>query len=219
MPEPTPAGYVILIVGVMIISGALGGIVSALLSARDDRLFLGLIIKHTLIGMVTALTAPLLLNMLSSDLLESGYNRPLKVLTLSSLCIIFAVFSTRFLERIFGSRLKDEGKYGQEVHQKGDQPDRIEEQTVKTIPVSSPDKARTTENQSKILRALAGAEDAKLTLAELMRNTEISQKTFDETLSLLMAKGAVAQELSGGNQLKLVLTARGRQQLNKISAN
>jgi predicted transcriptional regulator len=203
----------------MIISGALGGMVSALLSARDDQPSLGLIIKHTLIGMVTALTVPLLFNLLSSDLLESGQTRPLKLLTLSGICIIFAMFSTRFLERIFGSRLKDEGKYGQKVHQEGDKPDRIEEDAVKAIPARSPDKAKKPENQSKILRELAVAEDAKLTLADLMKNTEISQKDFDETLSLLMAKGAVAQELSGGNQLKLVLTARGRQQLNKISAN
>ena len=219
MPEPTSASYIILIVGIMIISGALGGMVSALLSARDDQPFLSLIIKHTLIGMVTALLVPLLLNLLSSDLLDSGQTRPLKLLTLSGLCIFFAVFSARFLERIYGSRLKGEGQYGQEVHKNSDQPDRKEEHTVKAIQVSSPDKARGTENQSKILRALAGAEDAKLTLADLMRNTEISQKDFDETLSLLMAKGAVAQVLSGGNKLQLVLTARGRQQLNKTSAN
>ena len=219
MPEPTSASYIILIVGIMIISGALGGMVSALLSARDDQLFLSLIIKHTLIGMVTALMVPLLLNLLSSDLLDSGQTRPLKLLTLSGLCIFFAVFSARFLERIYGSRLKGEGQYGQEVHKNSDQPDRKEEHTVKAIHVSSLDKARTTENQSKILQALAGAEDAKLNLADLMRNTEISQKDFDETLSLLMAKGAVAQVLSGGNKLQLVLTARGRQQLNKASAN
>jgi hypothetical protein len=219
MPELISASYIILIVVVMIISGALGGMVSALLSARDDQPSLGLMIKHTLIGMVTALTVPLLFNLLSSDLLESGQTRPLKLLTLSGICIIFAMFSTRFLERIFGSRLKGEGQYCQEVHQKGDQPDRTEEHKVKTIPAHSPDKARTPENQSKILRELAGAKDAKLTLVDLMRNTGISQKDFDETLSLLMAKGAVAQELSGGNQLKLVLTARGRQQLNKTSAN
>ena len=219
MPEPAPASYMILIIGVMIISGALGGIVSALLSARDDRLCVRLMIKHTVIGMVTALTVPLLLNMLSSDILESGQTRPLKLLTLIGLCVIFAVFSTRFLERIFGNRSKDEGRYGQEVPQKRDQPDRTEENAVKAMPVSSPDKARTTANQSKILQALAGAEDARLTLSDLMRNTEITQKDFDETLSLLMAKGVVAQVLSGGNKLQLVLTARGRQQLNKASAN
>jgi hypothetical protein len=219
MPEPTSAGYMILIVGVMIVSGALGGIVSALLSARDDRLFLRLIIKHTLVGMVTALTIPLLLNLLSSDLLESGQTRPLKLFTLSGLCVICAVFSTRFLECIFGNRLKDQGKNGEEVPQKEDQTARTEEKAIKAIHVSSPDKVRTAENQSKILQALAGAEGARLTLADLMRNTEISQKEFDETLSLLMAKGAVAQELSGGNKLQLVLTTRGRQQLNKMSAN
>jgi hypothetical protein len=218
MPEPASASYMILIIGVMIISGALGGIVSALLSARDDRLCVRLMIKHTVIGMVTALIVPLLLNMLSSDILESGQTRPLKLLTLIGLCVILAVFSTRFLERIFGSRSKDEG-YGQEVPQKKDQPDRTEEKAVKTMPVSSPDKARTTANQSKILQALAGAEDARLTLSDLISNTEITQKDFDETLSLLMAKGAVAQVLSGGNKLQLVLTARGRQQLNKASAN
>jgi hypothetical protein len=218
MPEPTSAGYMILIVGVMIVSGALGGIVSALLSARDDRLFLRLIIKHTLVGMVTALTIPLLLNLLSSDLLESGQTRPLKLFTLSGLCVICAMFSTRFLDRIFAVRSKDEGRNGEEVSRKGDQPARAEEKTIKASHVSSPDKTKTTEYQSKILRALAGAEDAKLTLADLMRNTEISQKDFDETLSLLMAKGAVAQELSGGNKLQLVLTTRGRQQLNQMSA-
>lgn len=219
MPEFTSYGYITLIVGVMIISGALGGVVSGLLSVRDNRLFSGLIIKHAFIGMVTALTVPLFLNMLSSDVLESGYIRPVKLLTLSSLCIILAVFSTRLLEAIFRSQLKDEEKSDQEVPQDREQPVRAVENTVKVSHVSSPDKARAMENQSKILRALANVKDAKLNLADLMQNTEISQKDFDETLSLLMAKGAVAQVLGSGSKLQLVLTARGRQQLNKASAN
>ena len=220
MPELISESYIILIVGIMVISGVLGGMASALLSARGDQLFLSLIFKHTLIGVVSALTVPLLLNMLSGDLLESGQTKPLKLFTLSGLCVIFAVFSTRFLERIYGSQLKDEGHYGQEVHKNSDEPARIEEHAaVKATPASSPDKVKKPEHQSKILRELAVAEDAKLTLADLMKNTEISQKDFDETLSLLMAKGAVAQELSSGNKLKLVLTARGRQQLNKTSTN
>ncbi len=203
----------------MVISGALGGMVSALVSARDDQPFFSLIIKHSLIGVVAALMVPLLLNLLSSDLLESGQTRPLKLFTLSGLCVICAVFSTRFLERMYGSRLKHERQYAQAVDKNGAQPDRIEEQVLKAPPVRSPDKAKKPENQSRILRELAVAEDAKLTLTDLMENTEISQKDFDETVSLLMAKGAVAQELSSGNQLKLVLTPRGRQQLNKTSAN
>jgi hypothetical protein len=219
MPELISGSYIILIVGIMVISGALGGMVSALVSARDDQPFFSLIIKHSLIGIVAALMVPLLLSMLSSDLLDSGQTRPLKLLNLSGLCIFFSVFSTRFLERMYGSGLKLEGQYGREVDKNGDQPARTEEQTVKALPVRNPDRAKKPESQSRILQELAVAEDAKLTLADLMRNTEISQKEFDETVSLLMAKGAVAQELSSGNQLKLVLTPRGRQQLKKTSAN
>ena len=50
MPELIPESYIILIVGIMVISGALGGMVSALVSARDDQPFFSLIIKHSLIA-------------------------------------------------------------------------------------------------------------------------------------------------------------------------
>ncbi len=60
-------------------------------------------------------------------------------------------------------------------------------------------------------------EGAKLTLADLLRYTRMPQKDFDEILSLLMAKGSIAQELSGAKKLHLVLTVRGRQQLDKMS--
>ncbi len=221
MPESTLSIYIVLIIGVMVVSGALGGAVSGLLSARDDRLFSGLLVKHAFIGMVAALTVPLLLNMLSSDVLETGYARPVKLFTVSGLSIILALFSTRLLEGIFGSRMKDEEGYvrGQDVCEEEAQPPKVAEITAKVSHIGSPDKARAAGNQLKILEALADAEDGRLNLISLMQNTEISQKDFDETLSLLMAKGAVAQVLSGGNKLQLVLTARGRQQLNKTSVN
>ena len=217
MPEPTSASYMILIVGVMIISGASGGIVSALLSARDDRLSLRSIIKHTLVGMVTALTIPLLLNLLSSDLIESGQTRPLKLFTLSGLCVSCGCFLPDFLSEFLQADQRTKARVVSKFLKQGTSR-KNRERTIKAMHVSSPDKTKTMENQSKILRALAGTEDAKLTLADLMRSAEISQKDFDETLSLLMAKGAVAQELSGGSKLQLVLTTRGRQQLSKMSA-
>ncbi len=72
MLEITSIGYIILLIEIMIVSGALGGMVSALLSWRDDQSFLGLIIKHTLTGIVMAMTVPLILNMFSSDLLDAS---------------------------------------------------------------------------------------------------------------------------------------------------
>jgi type III secretory pathway lipoprotein EscJ len=67
------------------------------------------------------------------------------------------------------------------------------------------------------LKALAQAEGAKLTLIDLLRAAAIPQSEFDEILAILMVKGLVAQELIEGKKLQLVLTARGEQQLKKMT--
>jgi hypothetical protein len=227
--EITSAGYMLFLIGIMIVSGALGGMASAVLAERDDQPFLSLIIKNTFIGIVAAMTVPLILNLFSSDLLDVGQTKPLKLFALSGLCIFFALFSVRILEHSYGNRLKREGKYPQEIHQKEvDQPksdhqrDKIstkEGNSGAAVPTISPEKTKMLENQLKILRALAGGEEAKMTPEALLNETGISKKDFDEPLSLLMAKGSVVQELTIGKELQFVLTARGRQQVNKITGS
>ena len=222
MLEFTSTGYMILLIDIMVVSGALGGMVSALLSWKDDQSLLGLLLKHTLTGIVMAMTVPLILNMFSSDLLDAGQARPLRLFILGGLCILIALFSTIVLERIYGNRLKREEQLHQEVCQikvqQSEEPSvRMKERIDTATPIPSSEKVKTSDDQLKILEALAGAEGGKLTLADLLRYTRMPQKEFDETLSLLMAKGSIAQELSGAKKLQLVLTARGRQQLDKMS--
>jgi len=185
--------------------------------ARDDQQSLRLAVKHTLIGAVSALMVPLLLSLMSSDLLESGQTRPLKLLTLSAMCVLIGIFSPRFLEYAYGSRSKDTERQAGVPQEAGHQ--EKTDCTARTVSGRTlPDRSKALEHQSRILKTLADAQDAKLILADLLRATEIPQKDFDDTLSLLMARGAVAQELNAG-RLQLVLTARGRQQLNKVSAD
>ncbi|HYA15688.1 MAG TPA: YEATS-associated helix-containing protein [Syntrophales bacterium] len=227
MLEFTPINYMILLIDIMVVSGALGGMVSALLSWREDQSFLGMLFKHTLTGIVMAMTVPLILNMFSSDLLDAAQVKPLRLFILGGLCIFVALFSTIVLERIYGSRLKREEQYYQQVCQtkvQQTEEQQIEEQPVRkkesvdmAIPVSDSEKVKASDDQLKILQALAGVENAKMTLADLLRYTRMPQKDFDETLSLLLAKGSIAQELSGAKKLQMVLTARGRQQLDKMS--
>jgi predicted transcriptional regulator len=186
-------------------------------------------IKHTFIGIVAAMTIPLILNLFSSDLLDAGQTKPLKLFALSGLCICFAFFSVRFLEQLYGNRLKRESKYPQEIHQKEvdqqksdykrDKVSTKEGNSGAAVPAISPEKAKMMEYQVKILRALACAEEAKMTPEILLNVTGIAKKEFDEPLSLLMAKGSVVQELTNGEELQFVLTARGRQQVNKITGS
>jgi len=215
MLEFTSTGYMILLIDIMIVSGALGGMVSALLSWRDDQSFLGLIIKHTLTGIVMAMTVPLILNMFSSDLLDAGQAKPLRLFILSGLCIFVALFSTIALERICGSRLNREERChpSQDHHCGAPQYSGKKENIGPAVTIQIPEEEKMTGNQLKILEALAGVEGVKMTLADLLRHTMIPQKDFDEAISLMKAKGLVVQELSGGKKPQLILTTRGRQQV------
>ena len=216
MIDITSANYIMLLVGIMIISGAFGGMTSAFLRESDDQPFLMVIFKHTFIGIAAAMMVPLILNMFSSDVLEAGQTRSLKLFTLSGLCIFFALFSTRFLENIFKNRRQEEGRHPPQVHQVGDQVVRKEEATSTIAPKEGQEKAKLPENQLKILKALVEAEGAKLSLSDLLRASAIPQNEFDEILAMLMVKGLVAQELIDGKKLQLVLTAWGEQQVKKM---
>jgi hypothetical protein len=228
MLEITSIDYMILLIEIMIVSGALGGMVSALLSWRDDQSLLGLIIKHTLTGIVMAMTVPLILNMFSSDLLDAGQAKPLRLFILGGLCIFVALFSAVVLERIYGSRLKRDVQYHQEVrqckvtqeqghqsqiHQCGEQPSGNKENIGPAVTTQKPEEEKMSVNQLRILETLAGVEGVKMTLADLLRHTMIPQKAFDEAISLMKAKGLVVQDLSDGRKPQLILTTQGRQRV------
>ena len=215
MFEITSTNYMILLIDIMIVSGALGGMVSALMSWRDDQSFLGLIIKYTLTGIVMAMTVPLILNMFSSDLLDAGQEKPLRLFILSGLCVFVALFSTIALERICGSRLnrKEQCHPSQDQHCGEPQYSVKKENIGPAVTIQSPEEEKMTGNQLKILEALAGVEGVKMTLADLLRHTMIPQKDFDEAISLMKDKGLVVQELSGGKKPQLILTTQGRQQV------
>jgi predicted transcriptional regulator len=203
----------------MIVSGAFGGMVSAVIANRDDQPFMSLIIKHTFIGIVAAMTVPLILHLFSSDLLESGQTKPLKLFILSGICILYSLFAARFLDRLTGNRLKYDKRYDRAPIKTENDVNKKEKASDATVPPISAEKLKSMENQLKILQSIARVKDAKITLADLMNDSGMAQKEFDEILSLLMAKGAIAQELSDGKTLHFVLTSRGRQQLTKMAGS
>jgi len=206
--------YIIILTEVMIVAGALGGMISAVLTWRENQPFLSHIIKHTLTGIIMAMTVPLILNTFSSDLLDAAQAKPLKLFTLSGLCIFVALFSTGILERICNGRLsRGMQNFRNQVHQCGEEPSMERENISPAAAISSQVEEIIPGNQLKILDTLAGAEGVKMTLADLLRYTMIPQKDFDEAISLMKAKGLVVQELSSGRKLMLILTTRGRKRV------
>ena len=216
MIDIASANYILLLVGIMILSGAFGGMTSAFLRKSDDQPFLMVFFKHIFIGIATAMIVPLILNVVSSDLLDAGQTKPMKLFTLSGLCIFFALFSTKLLESIFRERKPDERQRPPQVQQSGDKGEKKQEARSAAAPQDTPEKTKLSENQLKILRALVEAEGSKLSLTDLLKASGIPQREFDEIIAMLIVRGLVAQELIEGKKLQLVLTARGGQQLKRM---
>src|SRR5215813_10379226 len=104
----------LVLVGIMVAAGALGGWMNYLMVARDDRESRSLL-KSLVLVTGAALMVPLLLNMISSNLMElargssTGKGDPLKLLVLVGICLVAAVFSSRFIQTI-GDRVLQEVK-------------------------------------------------------------------------------------------------------------
>jgi hypothetical protein len=63
-------GYMLIILGIMVLAGILGGVANFFLSDRQGELVPRDWIKYSILGVIAALTVPLFLNMISSTCLR-----------------------------------------------------------------------------------------------------------------------------------------------------
>lgn len=92
--------YMLLILCIMVIAGLLGGLANYFMSGKDTGFLWRDLIKYVVLGIVAALTVPLFLNMISSNLLAAARGRPIDLFVFAGFCLIFVLFSRRFLEGV-----------------------------------------------------------------------------------------------------------------------
>lgn len=90
--------YMLLLLGIMLFSGILGGTANYFMSDKNSSLSSKGFLKYAVLGIVAALTVPLFLNMISSDLLAAAKSRPIDLFTFAGFCLLFVLFSRRFVE-------------------------------------------------------------------------------------------------------------------------
>ena len=90
--------YMLLLLAVMVVSGTLGGLANYIMSEKASAAKGRGMLKYVLLGIVAALTVPLFLNMISSDLLAVAKSRPNDLYVFGALCLVFVLFSRRFME-------------------------------------------------------------------------------------------------------------------------
>lgn len=89
--------YMLVLLAIMVLAGMLGGAANYFVSDKSGSSAKELS-KYTVLGVVAALTVPLFLNMISSDLLATAKSRPIDLFVFAGFCLLFVLFSRRFVE-------------------------------------------------------------------------------------------------------------------------
>ena len=206
---------ILLIMTIMVISGFLGGSVNYFSSTRyenSDRLSL---LKYFFLGGVAALTVPMFLNMVSSDLLLTIRKKPLNIFVLSGLCIVFSAVVCRFLDTFTDKRPAAK----QSVPQTQEQPTIVspKPETTKTSEPTRPLVPKGLSENDVIVMSLMVDHGTYFdrSIDDLLNKSPLTREQFNETIAVLMAKGLVGQKINEGNRLLFSLTPKGKQLLMK----
>ena len=206
--------FLFLVLGIMILAGILAGAASYFLMENQRPIVGKTVFRYCLLGISAALTVPLFLKIISSDLLPQAQRNPVNILVFNGICLIFAFVACRFKEIIFIKRTQDVEKDKKENTivipirtEYGFDTTRQEFKKDKTAkdPILS--------GELKILRSIVTKKHAHTSLVDLLKDPDLADEKINETLSSLMAKGFVEQRLSKENKLLLYLTPKGDRML------
>lgn len=208
--------FLILVLGIMVISGILAGLTNYFFSENQKPRVLQAILGRCFLGIAAALTVPLFLNIISSNLLATAEKNPINLLVFNGICLIFAFVLCRFKDIVFVKQSQKTEKdkkdntiiipikteYGFETSQREVSRDKMTRTGM-------------SESELKILGSIAAKKHAHTSLVDLLKDPKLINEKVNETLSSLMAKGFVEQRLSKENRLLLYLTPKGNRILTK----
>lgn len=220
-------GYMLMILGIMILAGVLGGIANYFLSDRQGELSSRDGFKYATLGVIAALTVPLFLNMLSSNLLEAARTRPVDFFVFAGFCLIYVVASRRLFENAANKLLSQIDQVKRDVNhlkqQKREAPApvvvREEPPAVATEPSrAEPPKESLSYNDVEILRAIAEENYVYGNLAGLTDKTGLGRELVSNRLTVLKNLGIIETRISDKNVLHWYVSPKGKQMLGEILA-
>ena len=208
--------FLILVLVIMVISGILAGLTNYFFSENQKPWVWQTVLARCFLGIAAALTVPLFLNIISSNLLATAQKNPINLLVFNGICLIFAFVLCRFKDIVFVKQPQKTDKdkkdntiiipikteYGFETSQR----DFLREKMNRTGMSAS---------ELKILGSIAAKKHAHTSLVDLLKDPKLIDEKINETLSSLMAKGFVEQRLNQENRLLLYLTPKGNRILTK----
>lgn len=209
--------HLLLALLVMLFSGVLGGLANHYLAERQGLRHIqpNSWRRYLVFGVVTALTAPLLLNMLSSNLLEGARTRPGELYVFAAFCLIYVVAARQIFESpaaLFQQELTQLRREVEQLRQRLDTapvpvaPEPVQEKQEAPENV----RERVTYNDIEILRALADENYVYGNLAALTEKTQLGRELISQRLTVLKSEGLIDTRINDKNVLHWMISPRGR---------
>lgn len=214
--------YMLVILLIMVAAGILGGIANNFLSERQIDAARREWTKYTILGVIAALTVPLFLNMLSSNLLEAARTRPIDFFVFAGFCLVYVVATRRVFENVANKLLNQMDQMKRDVAQiKQQRPDAPRDELL-AAPDSSlavkPElvKESLSYNDIEILRALAEESFVYGNLVGITDKTGLARDLISSRLTVLKNLGIIETRINDKNVLHWCVSLRGRQMLDDI---
>ncbi|GHU12026.1 hypothetical protein FACS1894185_6150 [Betaproteobacteria bacterium] len=207
---------------VMVVAGVLGGLANFYIAERqygrlqahkDWR-------RYLVFGVVTALTAPLLLNMLSSNLMDAARTRPADLFVFAAFCLIYVVAARRIFENPASLYHEEMERLRAELQREveGVRREFLEVNAVElaAAEAASDPRETLTYNDIELLRALADESYVYGNLAALTEKTALGRELISQRLTVLKGAGLIETRINDKNVLHWVISTRGRQMLTDV---
>lgn len=218
-PTNTLDSYMLMILLIMVVAGILGGVANYYLSDRQGEPVRRDWAKYLILGVISALTVPLFLNMLSSNLLEAARTRPVDFFVFAGFCLIYVVASRRFFENVANRLLHQMDQVKREMAQiKQAAPALREEPFELPAVVSEPEVVRESlsYNDIEILRELAQESYVYGNLVGLTDKTGLARDLVSSRLAVLKNLGVIETRMNERNVLHWFVSPKGKQMLGDV---
>ena len=221
--------YMLIILLIMIVAGILGGIANFFLSDRGGDSGRRERSKYIILGVISALTVPLFLNMLSSNLLEAARTRPVDFFVFAGFCLIYVVASRRVVENVANRLLGQMDQMKREMSQIRQSSQEAALAALREEPVTphevpqpaaKPEAARESlsYNDVEILRALSGESYVYGNLVGITDKTGLARDLVSARLTVLKSLGLIETRINDKNVLHWYVAPKGKQMLGEILA-
>jgi uncharacterized membrane protein YeaQ/YmgE (transglycosylase-associated protein family) len=206
------------IFAVLLICGVIGGLAGYFFSGRKEygRTWYG----SLLIGVVAAFITPLLLSMMSSDLLTAWESKPHLLFVLAGFALLAAVFGERFLANMYEKLMKQVWELRARVEdvEEANEPSPPELEDRTGPPAAKLAAENIDSAQYRIMEAMASSKYESRSFSGLRRSTGLKASEVNQQLTELIARGFVSQRQSKRGEVRWFLTGTGREALAKLKA-